>query len=625
MFSVAVGCGADPVADSGRGSTRGSGTGGSKSTAPTDKPDDFGTGNPTQPTGHKPTAPTKPVLSSTCGRDCVQVDVGPAGMLPFDLKDNPNEGVGLDPDGALIVAQGAPADRQSFIWIADTGSTPPTVSKVDTRTKLEVARYAVGAPDPSRTSVSMNGDAYVGSRNGAGVTKISGAGKDCPDTNGDGMVTTSTGPADVLPFGQDDCMLWFVKFTLPVRGVAAQDIPGQTMIEPQLEAPPVVTTTPDQHFVWIGEATPGNNGTAMAHKLDGDTGAILLSTPMPRGAYGFALDGNGMLWLTGGAYWSGSLAFIDTKQCVDAASCNVAPCVATCSPTACPATCDGAVKGDITLAPSSAYGITVDCKQRVWLGGYGGSIARYDHSAMANQRLTIAPAGTNGVHGIAADADGWVWGAARGRGVVRLDADTMTQTAVIPTARDAKGMAIDADGQVWVITQGSTAHVITPGMTVADNTVAVDAVQGLVSPYTYSDMTGQQLVLASGGAPGTYQQVFEGCEGAKATTWKEFIWDAETPDKTWLVFEVRTADTLDDLEKAKWLPLAGTPSAVVSNSASIELELMRTGEVPGKYLELRVALNKAAGSAGKCGEVDPATPRVKALSVTHSCPPDDPG
>ena len=56
-------------------------------------------------------------------------------------------------------------DVVSFIWIANTGDG--TISKIDTRLEVEVARYitsplgAVAEGDPSRTSVNRHGDAIV--------------------------------------------------------------------------------------------------------------------------------------------------------------------------------------------------------------------------------------------------------------------------------------------------------------------------------------------------------------------------------------------------------------------------------------------------------------------------------
>ena len=347
-----------------------------------------------------------------------------------------------------------------------------------------------------------------------------------------------------MPYGDDDCVIWSQTFDQEVRGVAAQDIPEKTTIEERLDGPPVITTIPAEHYVWVGASTPGIGDPSsdpnampwpMAYKLDGETGEILLSTRMPRGAYGFALDGNGILWLTGGAYWGGSIGFIDTNQCVDDASCNVTPCSVTCLGTSCPDTCDGAVKGDIVIPGSDAYGITVDCKQRVWLGG---TITRFDPNAPAASRLLVAQPDLLGGNlycaGIAADADGWIWGASQP--IVRVDAETLTQRAQIDINNYAHGVAVDADGLVWAITMETSVHVITPGATVADNVVVNDAVTGLDQPYTYSDMTGVQLRLAANEAPGTYRQVIEGCAEGEVTSWDDFEFDAETPPNTRVCF-----------------------------------------------------------------------------------------
>ena len=63
---------------------------------------------------------------------------------------------------------------------------------------------------------------------------------------------------------------------------------------------------------------------------------------------------------------------------------------------------------------------------RIWLGGitnFGiGPVKRYDPFAPVNQRLAVAGTETNSVHGIAADANGWIWGA-KPPNVVRLDAE----------------------------------------------------------------------------------------------------------------------------------------------------------------------------------------------------------
>src|SRR5688572_1625164 len=54
----------------------------------------------------------------------------------------------------------------SYIWIAN--SSEGTVSKIDTVSLVEVGRYRTHPDfgDPSRTSVSLNGDVAVANRNG---------------------------------------------------------------------------------------------------------------------------------------------------------------------------------------------------------------------------------------------------------------------------------------------------------------------------------------------------------------------------------------------------------------------------------------------------------------------------
>ena len=96
----------------------------------------------------------------------------------------------------------------TFIWVAN--SPEGTVSKIDTRTAAEVARYRTGPednPDPSRTAVELTGDVAVLNRAGS-VTKIAALLERCVDGNANGTIETSSGPDDVLPWGTDECVLW---------------------------------------------------------------------------------------------------------------------------------------------------------------------------------------------------------------------------------------------------------------------------------------------------------------------------------------------------------------------------------------------------------------------------------
>ena len=526
-----------------------------------------------------------------CDMSCRADDSGAGTDSPFDTDVDDSEGVAVDDEGALVL------DSRSvdthFIWIANTGQG--TVSKVDTRTFVEVGRYVTGPAgvgnDPSRTSVNSIGDVYVGNRGGRTVTKISALGADCLDTNGDGVVTTSTGPDDILAWGMDDCVLW--STSLPdggvIRAVAAQDVEG-----------PDFTLIP---YVWIG----GWDG--IVWKLDGETGAALLRTPSPSNNYGFALDGSGNLWISGRSTLA--LGRIDTTRCVDDASCAGAIC---------DDSGDTCVKQRISYpAGVNPYGITVDYRGRVWSANHGSnSVARFDPSAPAGSRWTVQNIGMN-CHGIAADGMGYVYAACWDRGIARLLGDDPSMfTFIAGTAGfSCKGMAVDFDGKVWSINRShNSAIVVEPGPGLMDAVVTTGVADRIVSPYTYSDMTGQQLRLATN-PRGYYRRVFEGCTDGTPTTgvvWRELRWDAEMPPGTQLLWRVRTAATRADLETADWVVVAEVPPAV--SPADVEAALAGAGITSQAFLEVEVVLMSMRSSTSEI-----ITPRVFSFESTHQCPP----
>ncbi|MBI4702201.1 MAG: hypothetical protein HY744_13820 [Deltaproteobacteria bacterium] len=527
---------------------------------------------------------------SSCS-NCTKESTGAGTEQPFDPEKKESENVGLDEGGALVLDQ-SKSDIPGIIWISNTGQN--TVSKIDTTTFQELGRYRIGTGDPSRTSVNSQGDVFVGCRGGQSLTKISSAGKDCPDTNKDGQITTSSGPNDILAWGQDDCVLWDVPVPNPplVRGVAAQDVMAQ---------PDDPDVSQMNHYVWVG-------GTShkTAYKLDGNDGKLLIQTAAPTCIYGLALDGKGMLWMSGNVCGA-EFGRIDTTKCVDQASCDSFPvCDSTCNEGGCSANCDGAVKERISI-PHGVYGITVDFKQRVWVGGSG--IKRYDPAAPAAQRYKVI-GDVPFVHGIAADSKGSVWGAAYTSGIVRVNGDTLEKVMVgVP---NAKGMAVDKDGKIWGVAYGSEAHVVVPGQGgLGDFATIPNAVTGLVGCYTYSDMTGQQLSLALN-KPGYYREVFDGCADG-ATGWQELFWDVELEAKTAVRFRARTAATAPELEGAKWVTVANIPSD--ESPASLGQAFANAGIPTQRLLEVEVRLEGWL-------DVDKyLTPHVKSFGVVYSCGP----
>ena len=352
--------------------------------------------------------------------------------------------------------------------------------------------------------------------------------------------------------------------------------------------------------------------------------------------YGLALDGRDKiardgktsgpyLWISGG-YEGLNLGHIDTSRCVDNASCTAEPvCEVDCSTTSCPSTCDDAIQAHYLLDPPNAYGITVDCDQRIWLGGISdshgaGTVKRYDPFAASDERLAEAP-GTEWTHGIAADAEGFIWAAGQDFGtesIWKIDAETLES---VKLACPSKGVAIDGRGVVWSVPTNETdqVHTIEPTDDLSGNDVVnLGVVTVTGNPYMYSDFTGQQLRLASN-EPGYYRQVFGPCEELDLPTfWMSFEWEAEVPQGTHVIISFRVSDTLEGLETASWI-VTSVSNANAVGSKDVEALL---GDLTPAYFEIEAKLfmdpEKPTGTG--CYSDTEASPKVKKLSVTKECP-----
>lgn len=543
--------------------------------------------------------------------------IGPPCGDPFDLMMGDASGLAIDPsDGALILDSSA--FNPDYIWIANTGDG--TISKFDILTGEEEGRYYPGpfggGNDPSRTSINTSGDAFVGGRDGIFISRISADGDmgGCPDTNGDGMITTSsdlnsdgvisTNMADgeILPFGSDDCLLWYrdLRSIMPggkVRAVAAQDLID-------------VISGSVQEFVWVG----GYNDRRIA-LLDGPTGAILRTKDITGAPYGFALDRDQNLWIS---TISTNIYRVDTTVC------NAAGCPASAECVGDTAACAAAAVQRISV-PRSTYGVTVDFRQRVWFGG-NGEVTYYDESLPAGSRVgssTTSSVGGGWRAGIAADGLGNVW-TTGSFGVIRIDGQNPSSWVHLPVSAPSQnargwGVAIDSRDNAWVIGRwDNRAWKFVPAggpATGLNNWTVTTEATSIRSPYTYSDMTGAQLRLAAA-QRGTYHQIFEGC-AAGVPQWDTITWDADVPANTYLTWRARTGDTLAALAASTWaaVGVVGAIPGAITSPADVRTPLQAAGLNPlARYLELELTLISA--------DSDPTmvvTPRVREFSAQHTC------
>jgi hypothetical protein len=206
--------------------------------------------------------------------------------IVFDVGSRDLEPV-CDPD------QGTASADFSIIWIAN--SPDGTVSKIDTKTATELARYRTGpgSPDPSRTSVNLSGDVAVSNRQGT-VTKIAAEIEDCVDADGDNMITTSQGPADVLDWGADECVLWHHDAGFDETIAGSTGGPRATAWEGG-EIDPTTCEYAEADLWFAFRNQPETSATI--RKLDGDDGSPVGEVVIPdwpcnwgHGPYGGAID-----------------------------------------------------------------------------------------------------------------------------------------------------------------------------------------------------------------------------------------------------------------------------------------------------------------------------------------------
>ena len=141
---------------------------------------------------------------------------------------------------------------------------------------------------------------------------------------------------------------------------------------------------------------------------------------------------------------------------------------------------------------SVVYGIALDGTGQPWLGGYDGRLWRFDLAGKTF--VDMGGMGPNTLRGLAIDGEGFAWIAGNDPCVL-VQYNTMNQQIVngnieLPGCGEPVGVSIDHEGFVWVVDrEADRAYKVDP---LTHATVTVD---GLVAPYTYSDMTGAGIRL----------------------------------------------------------------------------------------------------------------------------------
>jgi streptogramin lyase len=540
-------------------------------------------------------------LCRDCAPGCEAEQVpGTPGWMPTEEN---AEGVIVDEGGALTL--GRNEARAFAVWVANMNEG--TVSKLDSRTGREVARYptiGAGAPAgvrpwnepcnwsnlgncPSRTSVDQNFDAYVANRafgNMGTVTKYANRETECVDRNGNGAIDTSRDLNDdgVITIGsaefvglEDECILW----TTAVGRVTASGIESNSWPR----ALTIGLAPPDG---LVGDVWVGLFNHRLACRLDPATGATLACMEVNNfQPYGMATDSFGRLWVV-----DRSGARRDVLGFVD--------------PFAMTFTTVEPMPGGQCAVP---YGITVDGAGDVFMANQcNPGLWRYRHASSEWTPITVAGGGT--ARGVAADESSlWValshtldgFAGSEGFRVLRYNLADLSFVSdhAIPTGRGPIGVGVSFDGSIWAICQ--------------NNSIAarLDPITGTwtehpvgLNPYTYSDFIGFGLnVFAE--PRGHYRFVVEGCDGG-TNVWRGASYRSETPGGTAVTLFARTADTRAGLAAEPWVgPFEGSPT----NFENPPGPLARR-----RFLEVEVRLTTMDRTVA---------PRVFSVDVAHVCEP----
>jgi streptogramin lyase len=439
-----------------------------------------------------------------------------------------------------------------FIWVPNYGGT---ISKVHTVTGNELGRYRVAPPDlgvepnASRTTVDQEGSCYVGIRQAGTVVKIGLAlagnwidrnGNGVPDTSRDANGDGDIDPTEMLPWGEDECVLYEIVLVPGHEGAYAPGTYAGPYDTNYWGVSPRGLAIDKDNNLWAGTWSTQN-----FYHINGATGAIMDTLDVSswgHGSYGAVIDGNGILW---SAMLSSHILAINTANTADITKIDL----------------------------SHTYGLGLDYLGHLFVGG-GGQLSRID--TVAKTIDWTKPART--VRGVVCTADNDVWVAGNDEvgnydSVSRYDNDGNWK-ATIEVGNAPSGVAVDATGKVWVCDIGDeNIHRIVPASNTIDLTKPIIGSGG---HYTYSDMTGI-LSRTITTKIGTWTVVFDSEQ--VDMLWGKVSWDSEEPTGTSIMVKVRSSN-----DKVSW-------SLWENASNGVPLSLTP----PGQYLEIETILKITQG------------------------------
>jgi streptogramin lyase len=425
----------------------------------------------TTTTGVGPTTVDTTSDETTQGASVSASSTGTSTTAPVDTTGTDTDAETTD-TGDPPCEPGGMGQEFSYLWIANTDQG--SVSKINTNTMLELSRYysdpvQSGAASPSRTSVSLDGRfMVVSNRDRGSITKIAANESDCIDKNNDGVIQTSKDKAQLLPYLEEECILWTTKLTMNNHQWGPR---ATTFGIPEFNQE---TCKYENEKVWVGYMITATQ--AQMARINSYTGEIEATVDIPNfplyasySPYGAAVDPDGNIWTS--AVTHRAAIKIDAKTL--------------------------AVTRWDSPDADAHYGITIAADGRVWFANYGGhgghgGVSFFDP---ATELWKVIPGTTGNLwRSVAVDDQNRVWvsnnGGPFGCGLLEIDGDneTITNFHTFAQCGTPVGVGLDSKGKVWMIDYNGWTWQMDP-QTFEKKQLPVANVH-----YTYSDFTGSGLL-----------------------------------------------------------------------------------------------------------------------------------
>lgn len=466
----------------------------------------------------------------------------------YDFSTGTLSGVNANNEGDLRMTSAMDVFETPFIWIPN--STDRTVTQIDTQT-LNVkgthglASNGVDCHNPSRTTVDIDGNVWVGCR----------------------------GTASYID--REDIKSGDVPVAVDNKVVKLAKTDGSVLLSVVVGHAPRALALDVKNRLWVGNSV---DDTVWA--IDGATGQCLRGEgsgcPAPATAvsdfpYGAAVDQRGHLWVV-------SLGVKPTERLpvlteIDTETGQV---LGQYGPFARKAGCN------------ELYGIAIDHLNNVWLGGFNcsdvvkvkgvsGKDPTTGKNHKAGEMIAYYDVGGETSRGVAVDMDNNVWVALSSTDTASKISGTDGQIIhSVNVGSGPIGVAVDAYGNAWVVNRNSDSVHRINGLLPSDK----QEIKVGAGPYSYSDMMGTALRTVTHNKAGFAAWSVKVDAGVTSPAWKNVSWHATQPDSSAIEVQTRCAATSAGLGQA---PCAGW-NAVGASPAQIDC----AGCAGGQWLEVRV-------------------------------------